>query len=182
MGQIKLEFIRERKSYPNFNIDKPNTIYNLKSSNELQFRIEFIHSVNAKIIENDKTYYCGPPAKKVSFGKINIIDNEKNKIGNINFWGWTFKKKKITLQSERGEIFWTINNRNYNEVELINNEIVLTLIKEKSNTVWKNILNDQQKDNFSITFSERIKEEKLMCGLAIYVYELIEFNRKNTVD
>jgi hypothetical protein len=188
-----LNFKRETKTYPNFNINKPTIIYELLNNFENKLRIEFILSVNATMIIDDRKYTFGPPKKMISSGEINILNFEEERIGYVDYYGWTFKSKKIVLlpieQNARIEE-WTINtksnilkkefwNKSNVDLELKNGQQTISYSKEKRKVNWKNFINDSKVENITVEFPQSLNNEFLLSGLIIYIAELIEFDRRN---
>lgn len=194
MNSLTFEFLKEKKnrSYSNGNLAEPTIFYTLLNGNEYNIRVEFVFNLNATIFINDEKFYCGPPADKISFGEINILNKEKKKIGFIDFWGWTFKKKRIVLRNQDSLITeeWIleeVNNvfsREYwrnrtNETILMDGMKSIKLAFEATQTKSKKGSIDEKKEQLRISFSEKVDNIFFMCGLIIYMYELKEFDALN---
>lgn len=193
MMRKNYNFKRETKSYPNFNFDKPTIIYELLNSQEHKLKIEFIFSINSTITIDEKKYTCGPPAKMISFGEINILNCEEKQIGYLDYYGSAFKSKKVVLlpselntTTEEWEIdtnnnilkkkFWKKSIVNF---ELKNGQQTISFSKEKRKLNLKNFLNDSKVENIRVGFSESLNNELLLSGLIIYIAELLEFDSRN---
>lgn len=186
------EFSRQTRSYPGFNFDKPTIIYQLLNQNDENLRIEFVFSIKAKIIINSKTYYVGPPEKGITFGKINILNENKELRGIIDYYGWIIQTKKLILFGHDNNLNeeWTIDeninifkrkywNNTSSDIEIESNEKVFKLKKEKNFNKSKSILDDDVKCIVKTTSSQPFNETYFMCGLIIYLLELKELEMCN---
>lgn len=175
MEILDFDFVRDAKPFSIFNLSKPNITYSLINPSGQNLKIEFAADINCTIIDNnEKVFYCGPPKRKISFGEIIISDRNLKKIGWIDYWGWTFKRKKIIIDDASRHEEWILKKRsvfsrefwssNSDKIIIENGERAISLERTGNNGGILRI-------NFTHNFND---DFLLMCGLIIYMYELRE--------
>jgi hypothetical protein len=181
MEILTYDFIREARDFSILNIQQPNIIYSLVNPIGQNLKIEFIADINCSIIkDNEVIFFCGPPKKKMSSGEINITDRNSMKIGYVDYWGMTFKKKRIIIDYSKIHEEWILKKdsfsfrnfwkSNLNNTVLVNGKDLISLIAENTNMKSKKI---------QIRIPSNINDDfSLMCGLIIYMHELREFEMR----
>jgi hypothetical protein len=181
METQKLLFVRETRSYPTFNFDKPTIVYSHTNIDGENITVEFLFTVNCKITINNNIYFCNP-LKNNPFPTNIIIssNNFDNTIGTIEYWGCTHKKKRVILFSDNephqkwiyeednnifSKKFWT---RNPNQRTITNgtNKLTIEFLKKT---------NDQTNFNtqsIAVTQEGIFENLYLLTALTFYMFEL----------
>ncbi len=193
MSLNNFDFIRTTKTLSGSNFGIPTVIYELQNRQDQKLIIELKFLVNATITINDKTFTIGPPTNKVSFGQINILNDKQNEIGYVDYYGWTFKSKKVVLlpselvaRTEEWTIdnklnifskkFWTNSELNF---EIANGQKKISFLKLRQRRSWKKVLEDTKNELVKITTTGEIDAELFLIAVVIYLAELIEANKDN---
>ncbi len=179
-GDIKRKeftFIRETRTFPNFNFDEPTIIYSLENTSDLCVKVEFLHTVNCKIVVNNEIYYCSPQENKWFTSKSIIHNKEKIEIGFVACWAfpktisldsqaesWIYRYK-IDLLSKR---FWS----NVVSTEIVNQGRRISFEQIRNRFNYKNIFKDNIPKKIKVILDKNIENEFLLIGLLLYLFEV----------
>lgn len=84
-----------------------NTVqYDINSQSEHIASVVIKSFVTAEITVNNEIFHIKPIVKFWTVSRLNILTAQNQKIGQIHFWGWTWKKPTITLYKEGNNEVW----------------------------------------------------------------------------
>jgi hypothetical protein len=184
MNKLKYVFKIDTKSYyPYSEPDKPTIIYTLLNSNKKV--VIGLNKFNNCILEIDsKKYFIGPPANKISFGEINILNNEKINIGDIDYYGSKFKRKKVHLFNEltNSNEEWIIDNEENLFKRLLSNNLEVTTLTNGNKIVsiedendyrnWKEKIFEDAKLNIVINSNQNFENIFVIVGILTFLHIL----------
>ena len=125
-------------------------LYEINKDDKNIATIEINSIFTAKINYNSKTYLIRPKTKFVFIKKLEIFSSEDVKIGEIDYWRWTWLNPLILLFEANQTIEWEFD-KNGSFRNRSNNYI--TFIKSEKNTItyeieFHNTLDDNTTNNY----------------------------------
>ncbi len=170
--------MRKTRVYHTFNFDKPSFVYFIENEGDMLFNIEFIHARNCKIIINDDVFYCALPLKPFYASNPVILNKEKEKIGAIRYYGWTFKKKTVKLENESEN--W-VYGRSASGLPMIKKQdlsIAIDVGKNEKPFRFSDLFKADEGNvsKVRVIVEGEISNQFLLIGLAICMFEIEQYS------
>ncbi|HOY42359.1 MAG TPA: hypothetical protein PLX60_10870 [Chitinophagales bacterium] len=159
-------------------------IYEINKDDKNIATIEINSIFTAKINYNSKTYLIRPKTKFVFIKKLEIFSSEDVKIGEIDYWRWTWLNPLILLFEANQTIEWEFD-KNGSFRNRSNNYI--TFIKSEKNTItyeieFHNTLDDNTTNNYLKKTNGKIKfigDSSFITILGVFVNNILIYEDDN---
>lgn len=165
-----------------FRVLKNIVCYEVSKEEEIIAKIEINSTFTAKIVYNSIVYFIRASTRLLAVRKLKIFSSENLKLGEIDYWRWTWLRPKIVIKDKHKNESWKFyknkpsifkNRKNiYNTFLKSENEIISYEIK------LGNFLGDTNKNNCLRELNGIIRfdgNSNLMLILGVYLNELLIF-------
>lgn len=160
-----------------------NTVcYEVSREEEIIARIEINSTFTAKIDYNSNVYFIRPLTRLFAVRKLEIFSSENLKIGEIDYWRWTWLRPKISIDDIHKNKTWEFDK---NEPSIFRNRknIYTTFLKGGNEIISYEIklgkfFGDNNKNNCLRELNGTIRfagNSNLMLILGVYLNELLIF-------
>jgi len=156
--------------------------YEVSKEGEIIARIEINSTFTAKIDYNSTVYFIRPLTRLFTLRKLEIFSSENIKIGEIDYWRWSWLRPKISIYDKHKNENWEFDE---NKPSIFKNrkDIYSTFLKDENEIISYEIrlgkfFGNNDKNDCLRELNGIIKftgNSNLMLILGVYLNELLLF-------
>jgi len=163
--------------------DFKNTVkYDILEEETLKSTLIIHSTLTAKILTEGRKYYIKPVIKYLSLNALEIL-SEKGKIGEIKFWGWSWRNPKLVINNQGEDEVWIFNRNEPGFFKSRSNPYKTYLTFKEREISYDILLKNFLVENTRNECLRRVEgmalfneNERLICLLGVYLNELLIFD------
>jgi hypothetical protein len=157
-----------------------NTVnYDIIEGNSIKSTLTILSTLTGELQTGGKTYHIKPVTKFFTVKGFEIVLGT-DKIGRIEYWGWTWKKPKLIIKAQGDDQVWIFERNEPGLFQKRTNPYMTKLKHHDREVDYQIEVDNSSKGNESLRGLRGIGsfsgDDRLPCQLGIFLNELLIFD------